>query len=293
VQGTPLHATARHRRVITQTHFSQSWGRLGNQLFQLGLLFAIRERRGHEFYLPHGGESLWACFDLDVPSVGPECRREFCEVNGSCNYDARVFEQPDGTSFRGYFQSYRYLESCRDDLVRFLRFSSDHRAWSQALLFAYRRRHNTPLVSLHVRRGDYVNAGYEDHWGNLAADGYYDRAVALLGDDVTYLVFSDDIPWCRRSLELNRAEFVDVDHGTSLAVMAGCDVNIIANSCFSWWGAYLNPAADVYAPSRWFGTAMPPPNDLQDDIVPPTWRTIPVFGDAPPPSPSLARAPQA
>ena len=69
-------------------------------------------------------------------------------------------------------------------------------------------------------------------------------------------MFSDDIPWCRESLELERAEFVDVDHGTSLAVMAGCDVNIIANSSFSWWGAYLNPASEVYAPSRWFGPEM-------------------------------------
>jgi hypothetical protein len=275
-----MYATARRRPMITSGIFSEASGRLGNQLFQLGLLFAIRERHGHEFYLPHAGESLWGCFDLDVPSAGTECSREFREVNGSCNYDARVFEQPDGTSFHGYFQSYRYLESCRDDLVRFLRFNSDHRAWSQALLFAYRRRHKGPLVSLHVRRGDYVNTGFEDAWGNLAADGYYDRAVASLGDDVTYLVFSDDIAWCRRSLELDRAEFVDVDHGTSLAVMAGCDVNIIANSTYSWWGAYLNPAAEVYAPSRWFGPAMPPPNDRQDDIVLPNWRRIPVFGDA-------------
>jgi len=273
--------------MITQTHFGEYWGRLGNQLFQLGLLFAIRERRGHEFYLPHAGESLWGCFDLDVPSAGEECRNEFREVNGSCNYDPRVFEQPDGTSFCGYFQSYRYLESCRDGLVRFLRFNSGHRAASQALLYAYRRRHNRPLVSLHVRRGDYVNPEAADAWGDLAADGYYERAVAHLGDDVTYLVFSDDIPWCRESLGLERAEFVDYDHGTSLAVMAGCDVNIVANSSYSWWGAYLNPAADVYAPTRWFGPRMPPPNDRQDDIVLPTWRTIPVFGDVAPASPLL------
>jgi Glycosyl transferase family 11 len=285
-----MRATARPMNTAT---FSEAFGRLGNQLFQLGLLFAIRERRGHEFYLPHAGESLWVCFDVDVPSAGPECRREFCEVNGTGNYDARVFEQPDGTSFHGFFQSYRYLESCRDDLVRFLRFNSDQRAWSQALLFAYRRRHSRPLVSLHVRRGDYVWPGWEDIWGNLAADGYYDRAVAALGDDVTYLVFSDDIAWCRESLELDRAEFVDVDQGTSLAVMAGCDVNVVANSSFSWWGAYLNPASDVYAPSRWFGPAMTPPNDRQDDIVLPTWRTIPVFGDVLPASPSLDRTPRA
>ena len=268
--------------MITNGIFGETAGRLGNQLFQLGLLFAIRERSGHEFYLPRAGESLWGCFDLDVPSTGEECHNAFYEENGSCNFHPGVFEQPDGTSFHGYFQSYRYLEGCRDELMRFLRLNSGHRAGSEALLFAYRRRHKGPLVSLHVRRGDYVNTGLADAWGNLAADGYYDRAVASLGADVTYLVFSDDIAWCRESLELEGAEsveFVDVDHGTSLAVMAGCDVNIIANSSFSWWGAYLNPAADVYAPSRWFGPAMPPPNDRQDDIVPPTWRRIPVFGD--------------
>jgi len=71
-------------------------------------------------------------------------------------------------------------------------------------------------------------------------------------------------------------EFVDIDTHTSLCVMAGCDVNVIANSTFSWWAAYLNPQAEVYAPSRWFGPAMPPPNDRQDDILHPSWRQIPV-----------------
>ncbi|MCU1359900.1 MAG: Alpha,2-fucosyltransferase, partial [Ilumatobacteraceae bacterium] len=49
------------------------------------------------------------------------------------------------------------------------------------------------------------------------------------------------------------------------------------NSSFSWWGAYLNPQAEVYAPSRWFGPEMPAPNDRQDDIVPPSWRQVPVY----------------
>lgn len=266
--------------MITNAIFGEASGRLGNQLFQLGLLFAIRERHGHDFYLPHRGESLWGCFDLDVAEAGPACNNDFHEVNGSCNYDPRVFEQPDGTSYHGYFQSYRYFESCKESLVRFLRFDFRHRALSHAMLYAYRRHHDRPLVSLHVRRGDYVKTGFQDRWGNLAAAGYYDRVVAAIGGDVAYLVFSDDLPWCRRSLQLERVEYVDVDHATSLSLMTGCDVNIVANSTFSWWGAYLNHGSDVYAPSRWFGPAMPPPNDHQDDIVPPDWRTIPVFGAA-------------
>jgi hypothetical protein len=263
--------------MITNAIFAEKWGRLGNQLFEIGQLFAVRQRRGHDFYLARNGETLWDCFDLDVPAEGPECAHRFDEVNGSCNYDPRVFEQPDGTSYHGYFQSYRYLEDCKASLIRFLRFNVRYRAYSEALLFAYRRRYRKPLVSVHVRRGDYVNPDAEDHWGNLASDGYYRRALEAIGSDVTYLVFSDDVEWCRRSLDLEGVEFADFDTGTSLCLMTGCDVNVIANSTFSWWGAFLNPTGEVYAPSRWFGPAMSPPNDRQDDILPPAWRTIPTF----------------
>jgi Glycosyl transferase family 11 len=263
--------------TITIGNFGQQHGRLGNQLFQLGLLFAVSERYGYDFYLPHRDESLWGCFDLDIDTVGPDCPSRFYETNGSCNFDPRVFEQPDGTCYQGYFQSYRYLEECRPELVRRLRFRDEQRARSEVTRFAYRRRYGRPLVSLHVRRGDYVDHDADFDWGNLASDGYYHRAIQAIGDDVTYLVFSDDLPWCRQNLEIDRLEFVDLDHFTSLCLMTGCDVNVVANSSFSWWGAFLNPSAEVYAPSRWW-RAMPPPNDHQDDIVPPAWRTIPTFG---------------
>jgi hypothetical protein len=272
--------------MITNGIFAERTGRLGNQLFQLGLLFAVHELRGHEFYLPHNGESLWDCFELDVPADGPDCGHVFHEVNGSCNYDPGVWQQPDGTSYHGYFQSYRYVDGCQDALRRLLRFKFDHRARGHALLFAYRRRHRRPLVSLHVRRGDYVSTGFGDLWGDLAADGYYERTVAAIGDDVTYLVFSDDLPWCRGRFEFEHVEFVHADHCTSLSMMTGCDVNVVANSTYSWWGAFLNPNAVAYAPSRWFGPAMGPPNDRQD-IVPPAWRTVQVFGDVAAAEPSV------
>jgi Glycosyl transferase family 11 len=263
--------------MITIGNFGQRFGRLGNQLFQLGLLFAVSQRCGYRFGLPHDGEALWDCFDLDIASTGPPPCRRFDETQGSCNFDRRVFEQPDGTSYHGYFQSYRYLEDCKPELVRLLRFNPGYRARSEVTLFAYRRRYRRPLVSLHIRRGDYVQPQVEGEWGNLLRDGYYQRAIEAIGDDVTYLVFSDDVPWCRHNLEIERVEFADFDQHTSLCLMAGCDVNVVANSSFSWWGAYLNPSAEVYAPSRWW-RALAPPNDRQDDIVPPAWRTIASFG---------------
>jgi len=237
----------------------------------------VRHRRGHDFYLRRDGESLWTCFDPDVATDGPPCAHRFDEVDGSCNFDPRVFDQPDGTAFHGYYQSYRYVEGCEDALRRALPFRRPYRAHAEALAFATRRKYGRPLVAIHVRRGDYVQPGFEDVWGNLTADGYYARAVDLIGDEVTYVVFSDDIAGCRETLGLEEAIYADVDAETSLCLMTICDAVVVANSSFSWWGAFLNPTAEIYAPSRWFGPDMPPPNDRQDDVVPPSWRRIPAL----------------
>jgi hypothetical protein len=260
----------------TADPFDDQWGKLGNQLFQLGLLYALRQSRGHEFYLPRDGQIVWGGFDLEVPAIGPPCPYRFEESHGSCNFDPDVFEQPDGTAFRGYFQSYRYMDDCRRELRQWLRFRFPYRALSEAVLYAYRRRYGRPLAAVHVRRGDYLVPQTEPEWGNLARDGYYERAAQMIGRDVTYVVFSDDLDWCRDSLALDPMVFADFDHYTCLCLMAGCDVNVVANSSFSWWGAYLNPGSEVYAPSRWWRD-MPAPNDRQDDIVPPGWQTVPTF----------------
>jgi hypothetical protein len=247
----------------------------------VALLFAIRHRRGHDFWLPRAGQSLWGAFDLDVAANGPAPTSRFQATLGSCNYDPTVFQQSDGTTFRGYFQSYRYFDECRAELAGFLRFQPRYTAARAALLFALRRRHGTrPLVALHVRRGDFVHGGNAAKWGSLFADGYYDRAVDAIGDDAAYIVFSDDLAWCRDAFQFEHMEFAQFDAFTSLCLMTRCDVNVIANSSYSWWGAYLNPNADVYAPRTWWQAAEPP-DDRQDDIVPPEWRTVPTFAAQP------------
>jgi hypothetical protein len=264
--------------VITIGNFGEASGRLGNQLFQFALLFAVNHRHHFEFALPHAGEQLWDCFDLDIPAPSAPCPHRFRERYGPYNYDPGVFEQPDGTEYEGYFQSYRYTEECKEALTGALHFTATWRARAEACHFALRQQSDRPLVSVHVRRGDYVTHP-ENLWGDLFEDGYYRRVVERIGAEATYLVFSDDLPWCRLHLDLEPMVFVDLDAFSSLCLMTRCDVNVIANSSFSWWGAFLNPQADVYAPSRWFFPEMPPPRDRQDDVVPPTWRTVPVFAD--------------
>jgi hypothetical protein len=108
-------------------------------------------------------------------------------------------------------------------------------------------------VSLHVRRGDYVSV---QDYHPLQDIEYYKKALSLIGEyDIVY-VFSDDIEWCRNNLTFKNVVFVDnsKEH-ESLWNMSKCTHNIIANSSFSWWGAWLNANKDkkVIAPLNWFG----------------------------------------
>ena len=113
----------------------------------------------------------------------------------------------------------------------------------------------TNSVSLHVRRGDYLNL---KNIGVLDVD-YYKQAVAYIRKNVekpTFYIFSDDLDWCKKSLGfLDDCIYVDRTETEidDLKLMSCCQHNIIANSSFSWWGAWLNknPKKTVIAPKSW------------------------------------------
>jgi hypothetical protein len=109
----------------------------------------------------------------------------------------------------------------------------------------------TDQVAIHVRRGDYVdNPFYVD----LFKDGYYERAMAEFPDE-EFVVFSDDIEWCKKQpiFQGRKISFSEGnDEITDLNLMAGCKGIIMANSSFSWWGAYLGfHPKKVIAPIEW------------------------------------------
>ncbi len=119
-----------------------------------------------------------------------------------------------------------------------------------------------------MRRGDYV---WLSHIHPVQPLAYYQRAVELMGDYQRMLVFSDDLPWCRENFSFNNMTFVEGQSDMDdLWMMGLCKHNIIANSSFSWWGAWLNEnhAKKVVAPKLWFGNAAT--MDTKD-IVPAKW----------------------
>lgn len=128
-------------------------------------------------------------------------------------------------------------------------------------------------VSLHVRRDDYLSPTYAKGFGGICTQAYYQTAIEYMRKRIgqpRLFVFSDDLDWCRSNLSIADAVFVDwnrnEDSWQDMFLMSKCKHNIIANSSFSWWGAWLNTNPDkiVVAPKRWW-------NGIKDDVVPEHW----------------------
>lgn len=128
-------------------------------------------------------------------------------------------------------------------------------------------------ASIHVRRGDYLY--YPDHHPQQSKE-YYEAAVNEIGIDKTYMIFSDDLEGCKDLLDFipNKHFFTSNVNWMDMYIMSMCSDNIICNSTFSWWGAWLNqnPNKKVIAPNHWFGPAYH--FYSTQDLIPESWIKI-------------------
>lgn len=191
-------------------------------------------------------------------------------------YNAAIEGFPDGSYLHGYWQSERYFAHVAEDIRQdfaFPVFSSPQNADMAAQIGL------GLSVSLHVRRGDYVTLGAH----GLCDQAYYtaalERVLDGLADTPTIFVFSDDPDWARSNLSLPCTKVVVDLNGAEtdfedMRLMSLCTHNIIGNSSFSWWGAWLNANPDkrVAGPKAWFGD----PKMDNPDILPDCWLKITV-----------------
>lgn len=148
----------------------------------------------------------------------------------------------------GYFQSERYFSDYRNQIIK--TFNFDHVAGN--MLNKYNLSPDNNNISLHIRRGDYLNLS---EYHNILDLEYYYKAIDKIGSYDKIYIFSDDIEWCSDKFQNHDCIFVSEPDIESLFLMSISKHNIIANSSFSWWGAWLNTNQDkrVIAPKKWFG----------------------------------------
>lgn len=254
----------------------KTMGGLGNQLFQYACGRALALRRGTDLRIWRAPESPenhadqpprpYRLFDFavqaQVASDHDLAAVRFTVYENPFTFLPAVLDAPDGIALEGFWQSEKYFADATRRIRDELEFADKQRMLqARATVQSMRQTLQAPVVAVHVRRGDYVLERTRGVFHNLSLD-WYRLAMSRLPANVVFLVFSDDIAWCQDNLRNPRVHFASPGNGDldDLALMRACDGYILANSSFSWWGAWLsdNPQAPVIAPSPdcWFGEVL-------------------------------------
>jgi len=258
-------------------------GRLGNQMFQLASAIGIAKERGFEVAIPIENCTreigsgpidvntglktnvkcdLTDCFNIPSKYLVPFSRinPQYIYYEGDFKFNPQVLSLNPNTDLSGYFQDEKYFKKYREEILETFTFKEKHSDEAKFFMLENIRSlyGDKNIISLHVRRGDYTL--YPDHHP-VCSDAYYQSAIGKFDlKNSIFLIFSDDIEWCKKKFEGDNFIFSDTNNPyVDLAIMSLCDHHIIANSSFSWWGAWLNTSENkrVIAPSKWFGPSLP------------------------------------
>jgi hypothetical protein len=294
----------------SQTITVEIMGGLGNQLFQMftGLAYSLQHKI--PFYFPaepiqHGERKKTYWHTPLLQTLQPFIKA----ATPSLTYNERQFHYqalppppPSPIKFFGYFQSYKYFQDQQDAIFRLIRLRENQDQIREKI----QHNSNSNLIAIHFRVGDYKNL---PNHHPLMTLGYYTEALKqLLLDnreatqdnnspsphnilyfceeaDQDYIQKQMILPLKKNPLFENKiGTFQCIDHKLEdweqVLVMSLCQKHIIANSTFSWWGAYLseekqsksNISRQIYYPTTWFGTAMG--NKNMADMFPSDWHRI-------------------
>lgn len=283
-------------------------GGLGNQMFQYAMGQALATDLQEQLFLDtelygtltmHNGFELHRVFAISAPlatcsdlkaslglrrnSVFRRLANKLPSLRGSRYILEEDFKGADhleiGCDYylSGYWQSEKFFSRHSEKIREDFQFKQQVSGLNADIL---REMSCSTSVSVHVRRGDYVTDPKTNAFHGACSVEYYEQSMAFVSGKVQnpkFFVFSDDVDWVRKNIEMP-LETVFVDHNKGedsfwdMYLMSQCQHNIVANSSFSWWGAWLNRSMNkiVVAPKAWFQAA--PISSME--IIPETWHTF-------------------
>ncbi|HBA68344.1 MAG TPA: alpha-1,2-fucosyltransferase [Lachnospiraceae bacterium] len=271
-------------------------GGIGNQMFQYALYLKLTSLGKEvkfddvtEYELDNARPIMLSVFGIDYPKATREelvkitdasmhplsrvRRKIFGRRSGeyheaSVDYDAAVLEK-ENAYLCGCFQSERYFKDIESQVRQTYQFRNILIPEEiQEKIQSYERQIKESMsVSIHIRRGDYLDAA--DVYGGICTDAYYNKAIRYMIERYEtphFFVFTNDTFWAEKWCEVRNREtgkeftvITGTDEKTGyidLMLMSRCKAHIIANSSFSWWGAWLDdsPGKCVAAPVKWLNT---------------------------------------
>jgi len=260
-------------------------------MFQFASTYGIAKKRGYEVYFPIDNSEIPSVEDFrdditrevyfDLPKVfdldssilknSKDIHITYKIQEPHFHFCQNLFDIPDDCDLMGYYQSEKYFEHCEEDIKRLFTFNGKiKREVLEKVPKVF-----CDCVGIHVRIGDY--AGLQQ-FHPICDTEYYIKASQEFSDDNYYfLIFSDNIEYCKNIF--GESENILYIEGNSpevdMCMMSICEHNIIANSSFSWWAAWLNknPHKKVIAPKKWFGPAYDGINDTKD-LYSKNWKII-------------------
>ena len=260
--------------MIGINHVGKKKERLANQMFQYSAVKGIAKNMGYQYCVPpskfKSNADAWEEHQLFMPftleTFSPlqiqwiDAKRPVLQEK-QFHFDEELFNNcPDWVTLWGFFQSEKYFLNVRDELIKDFTFKDDIKNPCMEMMEGLNK-----SIALHVRRTDYAQYGHHP----IVSLEYYEKALSYFDSDRPVVVLSDDPAWCHEQPLFADDRFMISESGdqfVDLCLMTMCSDFIIANSSFSWWGAWLSESVNkqVIAPSKWFGPPLDQRNNTQD-----------------------------
>ena len=244
-------------------------GGIGNQLFQYAFGRSVSIVRNEELFFTKAGCGGDREYSLDAFNVKIQWAEGRQPQRGEpvFRFDAGVYTEPRGLWYHGYWQTEKYFN------VPVVREELRFKNMPTTIAIKWADKITTGKNAfIHVRRGDYLKEPHQSFHGNLSMQ-YYNEGIDRIKQvqpDAKFFIFSDDTEWCKSNFSKEYEVVEGTDRFEDMYLMSLCRHAVIANSSFSWWGAWLGDEKKdrvVIAPRKWFQS----PSMSYDDVIPDRW----------------------